>query len=37
MLAYADDLSCEDVFVEQLKNFFASGDLVIGISGSGKS
>jgi D-sedoheptulose 7-phosphate isomerase len=37
MLAYANDLSYEDVFVEQLKNFFAPGDLVIGISGSGNS
>ena len=37
MLAYANDLSYEDVFVEQLKNFFVSGDVVIGISGSGNS
>jgi D-sedoheptulose 7-phosphate isomerase len=37
MLAYANDLSYEDVFVEQLKNFFEIGDLVIGISGSGNS
>ncbi len=37
MLAYANDLSFEDVFVEQLKNFFVPGDLVIGISGSGNS
>lgn len=37
MLAYANDLSYEDVFVEQLKNFFEPGDLVIGISGSGNS
>jgi len=37
MLAYANDLSYEDVFVEQLKNFFESGDVVIGISGSGNS
>ena len=35
MLAYANDLSYEDVFVEQLKNFFDTGDVVIGISGSG--
>ncbi len=27
----------EDIFVEQLKNFFAPGDVVIGISGSGNS
>ncbi len=37
MMAYANDLSYEDVFVEQLKNFFEPGDLVIGISGSGNS
>lgn len=37
MLAYANDLSYEDVFVEQLKNFFEAGDMVIGISGSGNS
>lgn len=37
MMAYANDLSYADVFVEQLKNFFEPGDLVIGISGSGNS
>ncbi len=37
ILAYANDLSYEEVFVEQLKNFFEPGDLVIGISGSGNS
>ena len=37
MLAYANDMSYEDIFVEQLKNFFAPGDVVIGISGSGNS
>ena len=37
LLAYANDLSYEDVFVEQLKNFFVPGDVVIGISGSGNS
>ena len=37
MLAYANDLSYEDVFVEQLKNLFEPKDLVIGISGSGNS
>jgi len=37
MLAYANYTCYEDVFVEQLKNFFESGDLVIGISGSGNS
>lgn len=35
--AYANDLSYEAVFVEQLKNFARPGDLVVGISGSGNS
>lgn len=37
MLAYSNDLSYDDVFVEQLKNFIEPGDVVIGISGSGNS
>ncbi|MFZ5571887.1 MAG: sugar phosphate nucleotidyltransferase [Thermodesulfobacteriota bacterium] len=37
ILALANDVSYEAVFVEQLKNFFLPGDLVIGISGSGNS
>ena len=37
MLAYANDLSYADVFIEQMKNFFQPGDVVIGISGSGNS
>jgi D-sedoheptulose 7-phosphate isomerase len=37
MLAYANDLSYEDVFLEQLKNFFQAGDVVVGISASGNS
>jgi len=37
VLAIANDLSYQDVFVEQLKNFLEEGDLVIGISGSGNS
>jgi len=37
LMAYANDLSYEKVFVEQLKNFYTPGDLVIGISGSGNS
>ena len=37
MLAYANDVSYDVVFEEQLKNFFRTGDLVIGISGSGNS
>jgi len=30
-------LSYEDIFVEQLKNLFVKGDVVIGLSGSGNS
>lgn len=37
MLAYANDISYNDVFVEQLMNFFVPGDAVIAISGSGNS
>lgn len=37
MMAIANDISYEDIFVEQLKNFVKKGDLVIGISGSGNS
>ncbi|RWX70951.1 SIS domain-containing protein [Mesorhizobium sp. M4B.F.Ca.ET.089.01.1.1] len=35
--AYANDVSFQDVFVEQLKNILNEGDLVIAISGSGNS
>ena len=35
--AYSNDVGYEDVFVEQLKNFFQKGDIIIGISGSGNS
>ena len=37
MMAYANDLSYEDIFVEPMKNFLQPGDLVIGISASGNS
>lgn len=37
MLAYANDVSYEDIFSEQLKNFLNPGDVVIGISASGNS
>lgn len=37
LLALANDVGYEAVFVEQLKNYFNPGDLVIGISGSGNS
>ena len=35
--AYANDVSYDCVFVEQLRNFAQPGDLVMGISGSGNS
>ena len=37
LMAIANDIGFEDIFVEQLKNFIKPGDLVIGISGSGNS
>jgi D-sedoheptulose 7-phosphate isomerase len=37
MMAYANDLSWDDIFVGPMKNYFKPGDLVIGISGSGNS
>jgi D-sedoheptulose 7-phosphate isomerase len=37
LMSYANDISFEDVFVEQLKNILTPGDLVIAISGSGNS
>jgi D-sedoheptulose 7-phosphate isomerase len=37
LLAYANDVGYEDVFVEQLKNFCKNDDLLIAISGSGNS
>ena len=37
MMAIANDASYDDIFVEPLKNFLRSDDLVIGISGSGNS
>ena len=37
LTAYANDVSYECVFVEQLKNFAEPGDLFLGISGSGNS
>jgi D-sedoheptulose 7-phosphate isomerase len=35
--AYTNDVGYDIIFVEQLKNFFQEGDVVIGISGSGNS
>lgn len=37
ILAYANDVSYDDIFVEQLKNIMQKDDLVIGVSGSGNS
>lgn len=37
LMAIANDISWDDIFVEQLKNFLSPADLVIGISGSGNS
>ena len=37
ILAYANDLGYENIFVEQLINLLHEGDIVIGISGSGNS
>ncbi len=37
MLAWANDNSYEEIFIEQLKNLMEPGDIVIGISGSGNS
>jgi len=35
--AYANDVSYNDIYAEQLRNFLTPGDIVIGISGSGNS
>ena len=37
MTALANDMSYEDVFVEQLRNFASAGDVLLAISGSGNS
>jgi len=37
MMAISNDLTYEEIFVEQLKNFLRKDDIVIGISGSGNS
>ena len=37
MMAYANDINYDEIFVGPLKNFLQRGDLVIGISGSGNS
>jgi D-sedoheptulose 7-phosphate isomerase len=37
LMAYGNDISFADIFVEQLKNVMRPGDLVLAISGSGNS
>jgi len=37
MMAISNDLSYEEIFIEQLRAFMQPGDVVIGISGSGNS
>ena len=37
ILAWANDVSHADIFVEQLKNFISKGDVIIAFSGSGRS
>ena len=37
VMSYANDVSFEDVFAEQLKNILQPGDLVLALSGSGNS
>ena len=37
LMAYSNDVSYEDVFIEQLKNFLCEDDVAVGISGSGNS
>ena len=37
IMSYSNDISYEDVFIEQLKNILQDNDLVIAISGSGNS
>lgn len=37
MLAWANDTEYANIFVEQLRNLLESGDVVVGISGSGNS
>lgn len=37
LMSYANDISFQDIFIEQLRNLLEPGDLVIGISGSGNS
>jgi D-sedoheptulose 7-phosphate isomerase len=36
-LAWSNDVSYEEIFVEQLKNHFSKGDIIIAFTGSGNS
>jgi D-sedoheptulose 7-phosphate isomerase len=37
VMSYGNDISFQDIFVEQLKNLLEPGDLIVAISGSGNS
>jgi D-sedoheptulose 7-phosphate isomerase len=37
MLAWANDVAYEEIFVQQLRNFLEAGDVVVALSGSGNS
>ena len=37
LTAFSNDLSFDDIFIQQLRNLISPGDIVIGISGSGNS
>lgn len=37
VMSYGNDVSFQDIFIEQLKNLLQPGDLVLAISGSGNS
>jgi len=37
ILAWSNDASYDDIFIEQLKNHLSKGDILIGFSGSGNS
>jgi D-sedoheptulose 7-phosphate isomerase len=37
LMAYGNDISYDEIFVNPLKTYFNEGDLVIGVSGSGNS
>ena len=37
VMSYGNDVSFQDIFVEQIKNVLQDGDLVVAISGSGNS